>query len=49
MLPVDDPIPQNREECGALAATLSISRWRSVFQDDFVGHGCVVAEPYIGK
>ena len=44
--PAEDPVLPNGEECGALAATLDITRWRELrFQDDCVANGRVVIMP----
>ena len=48
MSPVDDPILQNGEECGASGGDLGYFPLALSFQDDFVGHGCVVG-PYLGN
>ena len=40
MSPVDDPILQNGEECGASGGDLGYFPLALSFQDDFVANGC---------
>ena len=49
MSPVDDPILQNGEECGASGGDLGYFPLALSFQNGFEMIRRVVAEPYIGK